>query len=162
MHACDFSVSELACMCAWVSMCAYLLRFERCPQCSVAGYGTNILPAFTTRKQACQRMEELCMLHLDSQKCSCTRVWDPRKLHVSIYENVQTIVSWLLLAFKGLNDSQYTYAPFFSDRHSKTLCALLRTCTQIVIGIFFVWGNGNTHVCLTLGWNLFYFDECHI
>ena len=28
--------------------------------------------------------------------------WDPRKLHVSVYKNAQTIISWLLLAFKGV------------------------------------------------------------
>ena len=41
------------------------------------------------------------MRHLDQRKRSCVRVWDPRKLHVTMYENAQTIVSWLLPKFKG-------------------------------------------------------------
>ena len=34
------------------------------------------------------------MRHIDQRKRSCVRVVDPRKLHVSVYENAQTIVSW--------------------------------------------------------------------
>ena len=36
------------------------------------------------------------MRHLDPRKHSCVCVSDPRKLHVSVYENAQTIVMWLL------------------------------------------------------------------
>ena len=33
------------------------------------------------------------------------RVVDPRKLHVSVYKNAQTIVSWLLPVLKGFYDT---------------------------------------------------------
>ena len=43
----------------------------------------------------------------------------------------------------------------------KTPCALL-TYKHILIGVFFIHGNGNTHVCLSRWWNLFYFNGCHL
>ena len=48
---------------------------------------------------------ELRMRVWDHRKCSCTRVWDPRKLHISLYEKAQTIVSWMLPALKGFSDT---------------------------------------------------------
>ena len=80
-------------------------------QCTVAGAGTNIAPAFTTRKHARVR-------HWDQWKCSCVHVVDPRKQHVLVYENVQTIISWLLPAFKGFYDT-HAQLTSVSYKHAK-------------------------------------------
>ena len=75
------------------------------PQCPVAGSGTNISPAFTTRKY---------VRHLGPRKRSCMHVLGPRKQHASVYENVQTIISWLLPLLKG-----------FYDTHTCTICTYI-------------------------------------
>ena len=51
--------------------------------------------------------KDKCLCHLDPLKHSCMRVCecDPQKLHVSVYKNAQTIVSWLLPVFKGFYDA---------------------------------------------------------
>ena len=59
----------------------------------MAGAGTNIRPDFTTRKHAREKGREKGVHHLDQQKHSCVRVVDPRKQHVSMNENAQTIIS---------------------------------------------------------------------
>ena len=46
------------------------------------------------------------------------RMHHSRKLHVSVYENAQTIVRWLLPAFKGLYDT-HTQLASISHRHAK-------------------------------------------
>ena len=57
------------------------------------------------------------MHHLDQQKRSCMCVWDPWKLHVSVYENAQTIISWLLPALKGFYDT-HMHPVSVSHRHA--------------------------------------------
>ena len=131
VHTGDVSVSVLACMRPWIRMHAYLKRSQRCPKCAMAGPVTNIPPANTTRKQAWEKgktPKELCMRHLDPRKCSCVRVWDPRKLHVSVYKNAPTIVSWWLSSFKGLYDTHthYTLCSFHVIHTRKTLCACIK------------------------------------
>ena len=64
------------------------------------------------------RRARIVYASLSLQKRSCVRVWDPQKLHVSVYENVRTIVSWLLLAFKGLYDT-HTQPVSVSYIHAK-------------------------------------------
>ena len=56
--------------------------------------------------------------HLDLRKCSCVRVVDPRKQHVFVYENAQTIISWLLPAFKGFYDT-HAQLTSVSYKHAK-------------------------------------------
>ena len=63
------------------------------PTVPVAGAGTNIRPAFTTRKHAREKGREKRVRHLEQRKRSCVRVVDPRKQHVSVNENAQEIVS---------------------------------------------------------------------
>ena len=58
------------------------------------------------------------MCHLDPRKRSCVHVWDPGKLHVSVSENAPTIVSWLLPAFKGLNET-HSQPDSMSYMHAK-------------------------------------------
>ena len=120
-----------------------------------------VQPAFTTRKKPRQRKEELRMRHLDSRKYSYVHVWDPWKLHVSINESAQAIVSWLLPSFKGLYD-MHIRRPFPSHTGMQNPICALRIRTQTVIDGFFVQGNCNTHACLTRWWNLFYFDGHHL
>ena len=105
--------------------------------------------------------KELRMLHLDPQKHSCMRVWDLRKLHVFVYENAQTIISWLLPAFKGFYD-RHAQLTSYCINTQNVMCATHTVYMQTLIGVFFVHGNGNTFECLTRGWNLFYFDGLHI
>ena len=52
------------------------------------------------------------MHHLDQRKRSCVRVWDPRKLHVSVYENAQTIVSWLMPLSKVFTTRMRSLLPY--------------------------------------------------
>ena len=63
------------------------------PMCPVAGAGTNIWPAFTTRKHAREKGREYFVHHLDQRKRSCLRVVDPWMQHVSVNKNAQTIGS---------------------------------------------------------------------
>ena len=65
-----------------------------------------------------------------------------------------TIISWLLPAFKGFTIRIRSSLRFRVIQTRKTLCAL-RVYTQAVISVLFVHRHGNTHACLTQGWNLF-------
>ena len=56
-----------------------MLQSQHRPRWPVAGSGTIVHLAFTRRKQARKKTEELCMCHLDPRTRSCVRV---RKLHV--------------------------------------------------------------------------------
>ena len=71
----------------------------------------------------------------------------------------QTIISWLLPALKGFYDM---HAQLTSVSYIQAKRRVRYVYTQTQIGVFFVHGNGNTHACLTQGWNLFYFDGCHL
>ena len=106
-----------------------------------------------------ERREGVAYASLRPAETFSVRVWDPQKLHVSVYENAWTIVSWLMPALKGLYDA---YAACFCIIYtSKTKCAI-RTYTQTLMGIIFIHGNGAKHVCLTWWWYLFFFDEHHL
>ena len=56
-----------------------MLQSQHRPRWPVAGSGTIVHLAFTRRKQARKKTEELCMCHLDPRTRLCVRV---RKLHV--------------------------------------------------------------------------------
>ena len=159
---------QLPCLRPWIRMCANLLWSQRCPQCSVAGSGTNSAGFNNTEagaSESCaserQRVVQCVCVTKNLRKRLYVREWDPRKMNVSVYENAETIVSLLLPAFKVLYDMHTQ--PFLSHVGiQNAVCATYTVCTQTVIGIIFVHGNGNTHVRLTQWWNLFYFDGRHL
>ena len=65
-----------------------------------------------------ERRDGSSVRHLDQQKRSCVRVVDPWKQHISVYKNVQTIFSRLLLGLKGYYDT-HMQPVSVSPRHAK-------------------------------------------
>ena len=110
--------------------------------------GANIWRLFTTRFLQHGAKEG------DSYACSCVRVWDPRKLHVSVYENAQTIFSWFLPLFKGLYDT-HTQPASISYRHAKRCMRFVHIRKQYLAYFSYTETVMRMRVCRW--WNLFYF-----
>ena len=76
---CDVSVSELACMCPWISMRAYLLQSQCRPRCPVAGSGTNSAGFYNTETGVSARIEPMVeLIHCSHQTVHTNQTicWD--------------------------------------------------------------------------------------
>ena len=102
-----------------------------CPRCPVARAGT-----FTTRKHAQEKGRGVACASLDQRKRSCVRVVNPWKLHVSVNENAQTIVSSLLPVFKGFYDTHMRHTSV-SYRHAKRS-----------VHFIYIYANTETRTCM--------------
>ena len=114
----------------------------------VVGAGTNIVPAFTTWKHV-----------REEGKSSVCFTKTNGSIHACMYETHGSCMFPYAKRRKQSSADCCWHSKVFTMRiHSpfpchtyctrKTLPAQ-RVYTQTVIGVFFIHGNGNTHVCLT-------------
>ena len=111
----------------------------------MAGAGTKIRPAFTTRKHAREKGYAL-LITTETFMHACLRPTKAAHFHKrKCAINHQMIVAGVQ-RFLG----HVCAAPFRVIPTSKTPCEL-SIYTQTLIGVIFVHGNGNLHACLTRG-----------
>ena len=110
----------------------YTTVCQRCPQGTVAGSGTNILSAFTTRKQARQK-----------GKISVCVTYTRGNIHPCVYENQG---SCMFRYSKVCTTRIRSSLPYHIDRQNAMCATYMYANTDSRI---FRNGNGDTHACLT-------------
>ena len=114
----------------------------------MAGAGTNIQPAFTTRKHAREKgKSSVCVTYTHGNVHACvSRPMEAARFHEQkCANNYQMIVAGVQRFLR------HACAAHFRVLHiRKTPCGL-RIYTQTLISVFFVHRNGNMHACLTRG-----------
>ena len=116
----------------------------------MAGAGTNIQPAFTTRKHSQEKgKSSACVTYSRPAEMFmhvCSRSTEAARFCVQKCANNHQLIVAGVERFL-----QHACAAHFRVVHTrKTQCAL-RIYTQTLIGVFFVHGNAHTHACLTGG-----------
>ena len=141
-----------------------LLQSRRWPQCSVAGYGTNIPLVFTTGASENGRVTYVSLRLAETFIRGCLRPTEAACFCVKKCSNNRQLI---VVAIHRFVRYAYAYAMYaalsvYQKCKQNDVCAtytIIHVHKQTVILVFFVHGNSNTHACLTRGWNLFYFDE---
>ena len=114
----------------------------------MAGAGTNIQPAITTRKHLREGTEVACasLRPVETFMRACRRPTEAARFRVQKCANNHQLIVAVVERFL-----RHACAAHFCVIHTcKTQCVLC-IYTHTLIGVFVVHGNGNMHACLTRG-----------
>ena len=142
---------------AWVS--ATDARWQCRQQCIVSRSGPNIALEHGNRRERKERVLFASLRPTETFMRACSRPTEAACLHVRKCVNKsQLIVAGIHRFFR------YTYA--YAARFRMRIYTQNAACATYTYANtdwhFLVHGNGHTHACLTQGWNLLYFDGCHL